>query len=74
MAMTFTQTHSQQHEKNLLKLQNQMKSLQNEMEFVEILAQFWPLPNMAQKMDRLEKRMTILNQQYQFYKAGKSVA
>jgi hypothetical protein len=49
-----------------------MQGLQNEMEFVEILTQFWPLPNMAQKMERLEQRMELLNKQYTYYSALKA--
>jgi hypothetical protein len=49
----------------MLRLKRQMQSVQNEIEFVEILAQFWPLPNMVDKMERLEQRILILNAQYQ---------
>ena len=57
---------------NLLKLQKQMQGIKNEMEFVEILAQFWPLPNMAAKVDRLERKLHILQQQYHQYTALKA--
>ncbi len=53
-----------QRQLHLLKLKKQMRGIQNEMEFVEILVQFWPLPNMAQKMQRLEQRLSQLQQQY----------
>lgn len=49
----------------MLRLKRQMQSVQNEIEFVEILAQFWPLPNMVEKMERLEQRILTLNAQYQ---------
>jgi hypothetical protein len=52
---------------NLLKLQKQMQGIKNEMEFVEILAQFWPLPNMAEKMERLEQKLNLLNSQVARY-------
>ena len=45
-------------------LKKQMQGVKNEIEFVEILTQFWPLPNMAQKMDRLEDRLNSLQAQY----------
>ena len=63
--MNFAAGNAKQREQHLLKLQKQMQGLKNEMEFVEILAQFWPLPNMSQKMERLEARLHELNHQYQ---------
>ena len=44
-----------------------MQGLKNQMDFVEIFSHFWPLPNMQQKMKRLENEMTGLNRQYQQY-------
>ncbi len=44
------------------KLKKRLESLRHEMEFVEILAQFWPLPNMALKMERLQDEITRLDQ------------
>ncbi len=41
-------------------LEKQIQSLRNEMEFVEILAQFWPVPTMSSKMERLQERMDAL--------------
>lgn len=55
------------HQLHLLKLQKQMQGLKNEMEFVEILAQFWPLPNMAAKVTRMEQKLVSLEQQYRHY-------
>lgn len=52
-----------QRQAHLMKLHRQMQGLRNEMEFVEILTQFWPLPNMAARMERLEERLHLLNQQ-----------
>ncbi len=54
--------------RELLRLQKQIQGLRNEMEFVEILAQFWPLPTMTHKMERLEKRLQVLSSQYEKYK------
>ncbi len=59
-------------QKQLKQLSRQIQGLRNEMEFVEILAQFWPLPNMSQKMERLQQRLTLLDQQYQTQKTLKA--
>lgn len=59
-------------EQQLKQLSKQIQGLRNEMEFVEILAQFWPLPNMSQKMERLQQRLNLLNQQYQAHKMLKA--
>lgn len=72
MSFTFNQTATKQQQANILKLKKQMQGIQNEMEFVEILTQFWPLPNMSSKMERLEEKLTQLNRQYQFYTALKA--
>lgn len=69
MAFTLTQNSPKQNQQDLLKLKKQMQTLQNEMEFVEILAQFWPFPNMARKMERLEQKLELLNRQYTQYSA-----
>lgn len=55
-------------EQQLKHLSKQIQGLRNEMEFVEILAQFWPLPNMSQKMERLQQQLALLDQQYQAQK------
>ena len=44
------------------KLQKRLAGIRNEMEFVEILAQFWPLPNMALKVERLQAEIARLDQ------------
>ncbi len=49
----------------LLRIKRQMQGLKNEMDFIEILTNFWPLPNMATKMERLEQRMQALNSRYE---------
>lgn len=49
----------------LLRIKRQMQGLKNEMDFIEILTNFWPLPNMSTKMERLEKRMLALNSRYE---------
>ncbi len=59
-------------EQQLKQLSKQIQGLRNEMEFVEILAQFWPLPNMSQKMERLQQRLNLLDQQYQAHKMLKA--
>lgn len=74
MAFTLTQTavSPKVSEKQIAKLQKEMQTLQNEMEFVEILAQFWPFPNMARKMERLEQKLLLLKRQYNSYTALKA--
>ncbi|HEY9746164.1 MAG TPA: hypothetical protein V6C99_08105 [Oculatellaceae cyanobacterium] len=71
MALTFA-TPASNPQKELLKLNKQIQSVRNEMEFVEILAQFWPLPNMAQKMERLERKLALLNAQASRYSTLKA--
>jgi hypothetical protein len=73
MSLFGQQDLRKQRQLHLLKLQKQMQGLKNEMEFVEILAQFWPLPNMAAKMERLESKLQHLDRQVRHYsdlKAG----
>lgn len=65
--MHWLKQKSDLRQRQLHHLKKQMQGLQNEMEFVEILAQFWPLPNMSQKMERLESKLSLLNRQYQFH-------
>jgi hypothetical protein len=43
--------------------QKRIRRLQNEIDFVEILVQFWPWPNMADRMERLQGRLQELNRQ-----------
>lgn len=50
-------------EQRLVQIEKRIQSLHNEMEFVEILAQFWPWPNMAQKVDRLNAEIEHLRKQ-----------
>jgi len=52
-----------QRHAELARLEKRMRSLHNEMEFVEILAQFWPLPNMASKVERLQAEIQRLRHQ-----------
>lgn len=59
-------------EQQLKQLSRQIQGLRNEMEFVEILAQFWPLPNMSQKMERLQQRLNVLDRQYHAQKSLKA--
>lgn len=66
--------HEQQRQRLLRKVEKQIQGLQNEMEFVEILVQFWPWPNMALKMERMEQKMRLLQQQRQQYLPDKEVA
>lgn len=49
----------------LARIQSRIRLLQNEIDFVEILVQFWPWPNMAERMDRLQSRLQELNRQTQ---------
>lgn len=51
-------------------LKKQIRRLQNEIDFVEILVQFWPWANMAKRMERLQERRNILIRESQ----GKSEA
>jgi hypothetical protein len=46
--------------KRRIKLQKQIQSIKNQMDFVEILCNFWPLPNMSQKHRRLKNEMETL--------------
>jgi hypothetical protein len=41
-------------------LKKKIRRLQNEIDFVEILVQFWPWANMANRMERLQERRNIL--------------
>jgi uncharacterized protein YigA (DUF484 family) len=70
--MNQTQANDQR-QLQLQNLQKQMQGVRNEMEFVEILTQFWPLPNMSQKMERLEERLQLLSDQYHHYAALQGV-
>jgi hypothetical protein len=45
------------------KVEKRLRSLQNEMEFLEILAQFWPWPNMILKVERLQREIQHIRQQ-----------
>ncbi len=63
--MSASQQFDAQRQKKLRKLQSQIQGLRNEMEFVEILVQFWPWQNMILKMERLEEQLNSLNRQYQ---------
>ncbi|MGE0200117.1 MAG: hypothetical protein AB7P76_04020 [Candidatus Melainabacteria bacterium] len=53
-----------QAKKNLLRLKNRMRGLRNQMDYIEILSNFWPLPNMEARIRRLELEMCHLNQAY----------
>lgn len=70
--MSLLKKNVDQSQYQLAKLQKEMQGVRNEMEFVEILVQFWPLPNMAKKMERLEQRLSLLNRQYDFYSSRKA--
>jgi hypothetical protein len=61
------------HQRQVAKLEKRMQGLRNEMEFVEILAQFWPWPNMADKVERLQAEIKRLDHQVHrvsYLKAG----
>lgn len=70
--MTLPKKNAAPSQHQLAKLQKEMQGVRNEMEFVEILVQFWPLPNMAKKMERLEQRLNLLNRQYDLYSGLKA--
>ena len=63
--MSSLNQQERQRQQQLLKLQRQMQGLRNEMEFVEILVQFWPWSNMAQKIERMEQQLRMLDMQCQ---------
>ena len=54
---------AQERQRLLVKLEKRRQGLYNEMEFVEILAQFWPWSNMAEKVDRLQSEIGRIDQQ-----------
>lgn len=54
----------QQRKQMLRKLEKQIQGLNNEMEFIEILAQFWPWQNMSDRVRRLEQQIQLLRRQY----------
>ena len=45
-------------------LQARMRKVKNQMDFVEIISNFLPVGVMDGKVDRLDKEMKLLNQQY----------
>lgn len=57
----------QQRNQQLKQVEKRIQALRNEMEFVEILVQFWPWQNMSLKMERLEQKMLQLEQQRGLY-------
>jgi len=60
-------------DRHLTQLKKQMNKVRQELEFIEILAQFWPFPNMADKMERLNARMKKLEADYRHYQTRQSV-
>ena len=46
-------------------LKAQMRHLKNRMDFIEIISNFLPLPDLDAKIDQIERQMEVLNQQYQ---------
>jgi hypothetical protein len=64
------QKQNSQQQRMLMTLQKQIQELRNEMEFVEILVQFWPWSNMSHKMERLEKKLNGLTQQCLLLQSG----
>lgn len=52
-----------QRREQIAKLEKRILSLQNEMDFVEILVQFWPWPNMAERMERKQQLLARLQKQ-----------
>ena len=47
----------------LAHLQKRISHLQNQADFIEILVQFWPLPNMSVKMTHLRQRIAQIDNQ-----------
>jgi hypothetical protein len=64
MSLSKKQVPDAVRQADLMKLQKRMQVLRNEMDFVEILVQFWPLPNMSDKMERLQDNLGSMNRQY----------
>lgn len=56
---------SPEQKKQLQAVQGRMRRVKNQMDFIEILSNFWPLGNMDNRVGRLESEMNHLNKQYQ---------
>ncbi|MCE3236502.1 MAG: hypothetical protein K0Q50_2693, partial [Vampirovibrio sp.] len=65
--------HEQQRQKLLRKVEKRIQGLHNEMEFIEILVQFWPLQNMTRKLERMAQRMRLLEAERQRYLPDKEL-
>lgn len=52
-----------ERQRQLARMEKRIQGLRNEMEFVEILAQFWPWPNMVLKVERLQGEIERLSHQ-----------
>jgi len=50
--------------KQIIMLERHMRKVRNEMDFLEILTNFWPINNMEERVRKLEERMTTLNHNY----------
>ncbi len=48
----------------LLVLERKMRRVRNEMDFLEILTNFWPINNMEARVQQLEATMSALNENY----------
>jgi hypothetical protein len=57
------QNLDRERQQQLSRIEKRIQALHNEMEFVEILAQFWPLPNMSLKVERLQSEIERLRHQ-----------
>jgi hypothetical protein len=57
------QPMDRERQRQLARIEKRIQSLHNEMEFVEILAQFWPWPNMVLKVERLQSEIARLRHQ-----------
>lgn len=53
-----------QRRKQIIQLERHMRKVRNEMDFLEILTNFWPINNMEERVRKLEDRMTALNNHY----------
>ncbi len=53
-----------QRKQHIAGLQRRMRSLKNQMDFLEIFSNFWPFGNMNARVDRMEQEMQTLNSQF----------
>ncbi len=49
---------------HLFQLQRDMQKIRNELDFLEILANFWPIGNMENRVSKLEREWFLLDREY----------